>query len=195
MPAEKPILWRFAHGRYADAWILVHVATGVAVGFLGLLIGIPSAWFLALATLGYFLYEFWEAWYGIVEDVENTLFDVAAGVLGTASVLWAYARNWINDGQLIWSFGLSLFVCLALLFIGYRVFLGRVVRKEVKRIYPAWDTPEGRLKIKQDQYLFFGLAIVSIPLPLIFIYWGLPITFVWTISMLTVVILIYCLIK
>lgn len=195
MPAEELVLWRFGHGRFADAWILVHIATGVAAGFLGLLIGLPSALFLALSTLGYFLYELWEAWYGIVEGVENVLFDVAAGVLGTATVLWAYSRNLVNGGQLIELFGLSLFVCLFLLFIGWRVYLGRVVRQEVRRLYPAWDTPAGRLKIKKDQYLFFGLAIVSVPLPIIFIYYGLPVVLVWSISMLTAISFIHRQIK
>lgn len=195
MPAKELILWRYGHGRYADAWILVHVASGVSVGFLGLWVGLSVGWLLALSIAAYFIYELWEAWYGIVEDVENALMDVFAGGLGTGLVLWAQVEGWFDNSQLPWLFGASLLVCLLLLFIGWRVYLGRVVRKEVKRIYPAWHTPEGKLKIKKDQYLFFSLAIVSIPLPLIVCYAGWLRGFIWAAIMLIVVGLAHRLIR
>ena len=84
MPAQKWILWRYGHGRLADTWILTHVATGIAGGWLGLITGWRPAVFLSLAIFVYFVYELWEAYIGIVEDVENALADVAAGGLGPA---------------------------------------------------------------------------------------------------------------
>ncbi len=167
MPAKQWILWRYGHGRLADAWILVHFVTGIAGGWLGVITGWRAAIFLSFATFVYFIYELWEAYIGIVEDVENALADVAVAAVGTALVLWLDKIYNFDLASAIILFAISATAALLLLFLGYRAFLGRVVRKELVRIYPDWHTPEGRTKIVKDQILFFGLSITGTLLPIV----------------------------
>src|SRR3989338_2704530 len=181
MTAQKWILWRYGHGRLADTWILTHVATGIAGGWLGLITGWRSVVFLSLAILVYFVYELWEAYIGIVEDVENALADVAAGALGTALVLWLDKVFNFDFASAVVLFVISTVAALALLFIGYRVYLGRVVRKEVVRIYPDWQTPSGQTKIIKDQILFFGLSLSGTFVPIIVIGFGTAAGWLWAI--------------
>ena len=181
IPAEKWILWRYGHGRLADAWIIAHVATGIAGGWLGVMSGWRPAVFLSLAIFVYFVYELWEAYIGIVEDVENALADVAAGALGTALVLWLDKVFNFDFASAVVLFVISTVAALALLFIGYRVYLGRVVRKEVVRIYPDWQTPSGQTKIIKDQILFFGLSLSGTFVPIIVIGFGTAAGWLWAI--------------
>ncbi|MBU6323820.1 hypothetical protein KGQ55_04035, partial [Patescibacteria group bacterium] len=80
--ARRAFLPRFGHGRYADAWTLLHVFSGVTLGLGCLLLHIRPYPALFIVLVLAFAYEAMEAFIGIAEDIENSLTDVAAAACG-----------------------------------------------------------------------------------------------------------------
>lgn len=163
-PAKKAILWRFGHGRYADAWSILHVTTGASIGLFALWLGVS---FLVTVTLSLFVlyaYEFWEALIEIVEDVENSIADVAFGIVGVVMVFGANAIYPLTAKSAFAWLVIAGLVDLLLLYIGWRTYLARRVSEKPEDLLPSFKTAAGRKKIHQDRVLFFGSALAAIPI-------------------------------
>lgn len=174
--ASRAILFTFGHGRYLDAWSLLHVATGAVLGFTGLLLGLSWWTGLSLILVGLFLYEVFEAYMGIAEDVENALADVLCGALGAGGV-YLYENIVRPVAFPLWA--ISLATALLILFLGWRSYL----RRRLARAYATVQkkaTKEKSLR-RRDATLFAGSALAFIPFPALAVN-GSEFAIVWSVS-------------
>jgi len=160
--ARYNVLFKFGHGRYLDTWSILHVLSGFVLGLLILLFGFD--WWIGLSVIliMLFLYEIFEAFNGIAEDVENSLSDIACGGFGT---LLAYIFSSFFLPILIPTILISLFLAFLILFIGWRSYLSRRFARSHNL------DPKNRLSYRgpaaqRSIILFFGSALVFIPMPI-----------------------------
>lgn len=166
-PAEKAVLWGYGHGRYADAWSILHIFSGITGGIICLLLELSFVVGVTLSIIIFFAYELWEAYVEVVEDVENSLSDVVFGMIGVFIVYGFYQLVEVSSYSLMAALMLVLIVDLTLLHIGWKKYLAKRFHIDKNKILPSWQDPVGRKKIHQDQILFFGLMIASVPIAVI----------------------------
>lgn len=156
--ATRAILFRFGHGRYLDAWSLLHVTSGFILGVCALALGIEIAQGISFILVLLFLYEVFEAMVGIAEDVENALADVACGVIGACV---AYACANVITPLLPEVFATSAFVALLTLLIGWKAYLARRFARATR------NAVIGEKKSRRDTVTFTGSALATIPIPIL----------------------------
>ena len=117
-----------------------------------------------LSIIIFFVYELWEAYVEVVEDVENSLSDVVFGMIGVFLVYGLNQFTELTNYSLLAVLMLVLIIDLALLHVGWKKYLGKRFYIDKNKILPSWRDPKGRKKIHQDQVLFFGLMLASVPL-------------------------------
>ncbi|MDE2079003.1 MAG: hypothetical protein KGI73_01305 [Patescibacteria group bacterium] len=158
--ARHAVLFKFGHGRYLDLWSLLHVLAGFTLGLAALFFNF--SWWLGLSVilLILFAYELFEASVGIAEDIENSLADVVCGLLGA---LLAYGFAQSLAPMLLPVFGVSVGLAFVILFIGWDAYLKRRVARSRKRRQKTGFGPAAARSL----ILFFGLALATIPLPLL----------------------------
>lgn len=82
---ERTDIWR--EGKWLDMWSVVHVLSGISLGYVIYLLKFDSVAALVIATLLLIAYELWEAMVKIEETRTNRVMDV---VVGLASFVPAY---------------------------------------------------------------------------------------------------------
>ncbi len=184
-PAEKAVLWGYGHGRYADAWSILHVFSGITGGILCLLLGFGFVVGATLSIIIFFVYELWEAYVEVVEDVENSLSDVVFGMIGVFLVYGLNHFTQLSDYSLMTMLMVALIIDLVLLHIGWKKYLGKRFHIDKNKILPSWSDAKGRKKIRQDQTLFFGLMLATVPLIAIWDAAGLSIAAAHLVVMIT----------
>lgn len=160
--ADRNILYGFGHGRYVDAWSLQHVVVGVIFAAVALALGLPEVLLLTIALVCFFAYEVFEMQIKIIEDIENSLCDIACGTIGIvlADVFLAgHSDNLLRA----WLLG-SVLACLLILLAGYRAFRKRVRLGQQKAAFEA-DVEHHY----QNLLIFFGFAFATIPAPYLFV--------------------------
>lgn len=155
----------FEHGRYGDAWSLLHLTTGLTVGVIAILLGWHPGFALTFSMFIMFLYELGESLVDIVEDVENAITDVLFGGLGVGIMYLIHTQQPI-EWYIAWQiFVLLILIDILLLYLGWRAFLGKRIGEKDAALLPSWKTAAGRRQIKRDQLYFFGFGFSSIPVP------------------------------
>lgn len=162
-PAPKLILPGFGHGRFIDAWTIVHVMSGIVLGALGLLIGLDDTTLLLITLTLLFLYELGESLAGIAEDVENVLSDIFFGFAGAATVVWVNTYVQLSTSHTFQIGIIALLIGLSGLYVGWRTHLVRLTTQKYNRALRSLKTRQGRLGTLRDNVIFFGTAIISIP--------------------------------
>jgi hypothetical protein len=175
--ARKNVLLKFGHGKYADFWLFLHIATGAWLGSCALFLNLPYGPALSLTILGMFLYEWWEAYVRIGEDVENAVFDVIGGALGFIAA-FSYLKESTAVYLVTAIIALSA-LCLMILWIGWNVYLKKLVKKN-KTKFKTWSarTRAGREHLFRDKVVFFGAMLLLTPLPFLYSY-DESVMFVW----------------
>ena len=168
-PAPQLVLPGFGHGRFIDAWTIVHVMSGIVLGALGILVGLPDATILVGTLSLLFIYELAESLAGIVEDVENALSDVFFGFAGAAVVLWMNTFVSLTTSHVFQIGILALLVALSGLYVGWRAHLVRLAAQKYNHALRSLRTRHGRLATLKDNMLFFGSALISLPAVSLFI--------------------------
>ena len=131
-PARVNFLLDYGHGRFVDAWTLVHIASGLTIGTIGVLFAIDYTQLLVSTLILLFLYELFEAWVGVVEDVENALSDIFFGFGATCCVVWTLSYT---NLEAIYVFVLVItsiaFACIGLS-IGWQRHLKKLAEKKIQ---------------------------------------------------------------
>jgi hypothetical protein len=162
-PAPKLILPGFGHGRFIDAWTIVHIMSGIVLGALGLLIGMDNPTLLVSTLALLFLYELFESLLGIVEDVENALSDVFFGFAGAATVTWVNTYVQLTNSH---TFQIAIFaflIGLSGLYVGWRTHLVHLAAQKYNHALRSLKTRSGRLGTLRDNALFFCTVLISLP--------------------------------
>lgn len=168
-PAPRLILSGFGHGRYVDAWTIVHIMSGIVLGALGLLIGLSDSTLLFSTLVLLFLYELTESLTGIVEDVENALADIFFGFAGAAFVIWMNTYVQLSDSYMFQIGIIALLVALSGLYVGWRTHLVHLAAQKYNHALRSLKTRNGRLGTLRDNALFFCTALISLPAVSLFI--------------------------
>ncbi|MCC6982057.1 MAG: hypothetical protein IT535_02190 [Bauldia sp.] len=125
-PGKDLIKPAWGHGRYLDAWSIVHTLTGLLLGTIGAGLGLPL-WQCLLATLVVaVLYEGVEMAVGIIENLANAVTDVLLAILG-AAVAWLVLIG-RDVATLVWVFVPLALINAALVAIGWHRHLRRLLR-------------------------------------------------------------------
>ncbi len=113
---ERTDIWR--EGRWLDLWSVVHLLSGILVGFglFFLHLGVFSSVVIALLLL--ILYEMWEAMVGIAEEPTNRFMDVVVGMTGFLPAF--FLALLLSHTLLILSFGLVLTVNAVMSVFGWQ---------------------------------------------------------------------------
>lgn len=162
-PAPKLMLPGFGHGRFIDAWTIVHVMSGIVLGALGLLVGMDNPTLLVSTLALLFLYELFESLLGIVEDVENALSDVFFGFAGAATVIWINTYVQLSSSHTFQIAIIAFLVGLSGLYVGWRTHLVHLAAQKYNHALRSIKTRQGKLGTLKDNAIFFGSAIISIP--------------------------------
>jgi hypothetical protein len=178
-PARRAIEPSFKHGRYLDAWSILHLTTGLTIGIFMVIFGLDFSLALTVSMLLMFGYELLEAVLNIVECVKNAITDILVGALGV-TLIYSYdfyadltsSEAWATVG------GLILIDCIVL-FLGWNSFLRKRLGKKDPDLSPSTETAEGKWQIMLDQLYFFGFGITFIPLPVIYIWFGEATAIAW----------------
>ncbi|MEK7107196.1 MAG: hypothetical protein AAB899_03350 [Patescibacteria group bacterium] len=75
---ERSDIWR--EGKWVDLWSVVHLLSGISVGFSLVVLGLGTEASVIIAFLIFVLYETWEAMVKIVETPQNRFTDVVVGM-------------------------------------------------------------------------------------------------------------------
>ncbi|MEN9390378.1 MAG: hypothetical protein RLZZ283_478 [Candidatus Parcubacteria bacterium] len=165
-PVRRWINFGFGHGRLIDAWTILHVATGVLLGFglLALHLSLPTG--LQVAIVIFVLYEWIESLAKIGEDVENAIFDIIAGLAGV-SIAYGIAYYFLLQEFQSFAFGaaFSASVCLVLLLLGWNMYLVRRMNGNQHRHYWSRYTRQGQEAIVRDWRLFMVVSLVLFVIP------------------------------
>ncbi|MFA6177633.1 MAG: hypothetical protein WC694_01930 [Candidatus Paceibacterota bacterium] len=165
--AHHDVLFKFGHGRYLDAWSFLHIISGFILGLFVLLFDFDRLIGFSVILLLLFFYEMFEVFTNIAEDVENSLLDVFCGGLGAMLVL-IFSPFFLPI--LIQTLIVFLLIAFFVLFIGWRSYLSRrLVKKDSVQNLKNNVSCYG-LTARRNIILFFGLAIASIPSPILFAF-------------------------
>jgi len=72
--------WR--EGRVWDAWMVVHLFSGLSIGFANIYLELPAILLFSISVFGMIIWEIIEIAGNVHEVPENRLLDVAVGVVG-----------------------------------------------------------------------------------------------------------------
>jgi hypothetical protein len=175
--ARTDFLWKFGHGKYADYWVFLHIATGAFLGATATLLYLPFAIPFSCALLGMFLYEIWENIAKIGEDVENAIVDVITG--GVGYIIGYYCITSLSVEGKLFSIVLIGLACLGILYAGWKFHLQALIQKG-GHAFKTWSTktPAGRWHAFRDTVLFSYACIFLIPIPLLYQH-GPLVTLAW----------------
>ncbi len=162
--ARKPVLYGFGHGRYLDAWSLVHFASGVSIGGIGIYFGLSTTIILTCGLLFLFLYELFESLLHIVEGVENSILDVVVGFLGIVAIITVHSFGYATDVGAVTIAALFAALGLSGLYVGWQRHLRKLTMRPAKK-----RAKRGLIATIRDNILFFGSAAISIPAVSMFI--------------------------
>ncbi len=117
-PSREAIKLAWGHGRYFDAWSVVHVVTGLLTGIALIGLGVPQWLGLPAIIVVAVLYEGLEMALGIIENVGNVVVDVILAALGTGAAYWWFG-GW-DVTALALAFGVVAALDVTLVFLGWR---------------------------------------------------------------------------
>jgi hypothetical protein len=102
---ERADIWR--EGKWLDLWSVVHLFSGISVGFVlyFLHFGAPAS--VILALLSFILYEMWEVIVRIEEAPTNRFMDVVVGMVSFLPTFFLLAPR-LSGTLLIFMFGIVL---------------------------------------------------------------------------------------
>ena len=126
-PGRDRIKFAFGHGRFLDAWSVVHLLSGLLMGIVLVAFAVPlvSAFLVvvALATL----YEAFEMVTGIIENLANVIVDVVLATIGLLAAYWLLAGR--APLELALAFAAIGAIDLVLVYLGWRHHLRYLVRQ------------------------------------------------------------------
>lgn len=126
-PGPHAIKLAWGHGRYLDAWSIVHTLTGVLLG-LGLsAVGLLLWQAILVVLVAALLYEGLEMALGVIENIANVVVDVVLALLGTCVVFWL-CGEW-NRTAITVAFGAVAALDLVLVALGWRHHLRSLFRE------------------------------------------------------------------
>ncbi len=76
---ERSDIWR--EGKWLDLWSVVHLLSGMSVGFLMILLQFGTIATIVISFLSFILYEMWEVIVKIEETPQNRFMDVVVGIM------------------------------------------------------------------------------------------------------------------
>ncbi len=110
-------------GRFFDLWMLVHMLSGVAGGFVNVFFGLTPWQVVALGSVMMIAWEFGESAIGVKETLANRVIDVVVGLVGVGIALVIAAR--ISEAAERVAFVASIGIALIGLALGARNFRRR----------------------------------------------------------------------
>lgn len=185
--AKKAFMWRYGHGRFADAWVILHIFSGFTAGIIGLLLGLGPLFIFTLSVFLFTIYELWEAYVSIVEDLENALVDILAGATGVTAVLAVNKFHNLETKMLINSLILVLVIDAILLYFGWRTYLKRRMSGQTLHEYPGYNTNADKRTIKRDQVAFAGFSLLMIASPGVYFLLGVTALGVFLLATLAII--------
>ncbi|HEY5383462.1 MAG TPA: hypothetical protein VIJ88_02830 [Candidatus Paceibacterota bacterium] len=113
---ERTDIWR--EGKWLDLWSVVHLLSGVSVGFglYFLHLGVFAS--VVIAFLAFVLYEMWEAIVKIEEEPTNRFMDVVVGMSGFLPAF--FVAPMLSQILCILGFGLVLTANVVMSVFGWR---------------------------------------------------------------------------
>ena len=164
--AKENIKLTWGHGKYADPWTLLHGTVGISAGIATIILHIPLWQALTATIFVAFLYEAWEAVQKIVEDIQNVLFDIVAVAFGMLGGFFLFFN--FHPKTLLVFLLASLLLNFILLFKGWHAYLKKRLQvKMLKHLYPIQTARERKNNLR-DNVIFFGSALATVPVPLLF---------------------------
>ncbi len=161
---RKAVLYDFGHGRYFDAWSLVHFASGVSIGGVGIYFGLTPTFVLTGGLLILFLYELFESLIKIVEGVENSIADVLVGFAGIVFIVSLFVNGYIKHIEAATAAAIFAALGLAGLYVGWQRHLRKIAGRKSKKY-----SRRGLIGTIRDNIFFFGSAAISLPAVALFI--------------------------
>ncbi len=108
---ERSDIWR--EGKWLDLWSLVHLLSGMSVGFGMILLDFDSAASMVIGLLVFVLYEMWEAMVKIQETPQNRFMDVVIGMASFTPTFFFFQGLSMSSFTLLFGLVLTTNVVLA----------------------------------------------------------------------------------
>lgn len=98
---ERTDIWR--EGKWLDLWSVVHLLSGVSVGFAFYPLHLGASATTIIVFLGFTAYEMWEKIVGIIETPTNRVTDIVVGMVSFIPTFFILAP-WLNETYFILTF-------------------------------------------------------------------------------------------
>ncbi|MCR4274880.1 MAG: hypothetical protein NUW02_02420 [Candidatus Campbellbacteria bacterium] len=114
--------WR--EGRVWDLWMVVHLFSGVTIGFANSFLGLSTPVLFFVTLTGMIIWEIVEIFNGVHEMDENRILDILLGLIGLFGAV-QFSRYFLEPQQHI-AFYISALILTFGCYLGWRAYQKRV---------------------------------------------------------------------